>query len=78
MVKIFFYTFWGEPKPLPEKAATINYGKLLPSCFMLVLVSVGLGVASQPVIEIAMRAATQLMNPEIYINAVMAVPGIRG
>ena len=78
MVKIFFYTFWGEPKPLPEKAASINYAKLLPSCFVLVLVSVGLGVASQPVLDVVLRAANQLMNPEIYINAVMAVPGIRG
>lgn len=78
MSKIFFYVFWGEEKPLPEKAATIKYGKLLPSCFLMVLISIAMGVAAQPMIEICLRAANQLMNPEIYINAVMAVPGIRG
>lgn len=78
MTKIFFYTFWGEEKPLPEGAKNIKYGRLLPSCFVLVLISVGMGILAQPMLDIAMRAANQLMNPQLYIDAVMAVPGIRG
>lgn len=78
MSKIFFYVFWGEEKPLPEGAEKIRYGKLLPSCFVLVALSIGMGLAAEPMMEMALRAANQLMNPEIYINAVMAVPGIRG
>lgn len=78
MSKIFFYAFWGEEKPLPEKAKEIKYWKLLPSCFVLVLLSIGMGLAAEPMMEMALRAANQLMNPEIYIQAVMAVPGIRG
>lgn len=78
MVKIFFYTFWGEEKPLPPKAQTLNYKKLLPGCFVLVLLSISIGIAAQPVLDVVLRAANQLMTPEIYINAVMAVPGIRG
>lgn len=78
MSKIFFYVFWGEEKPLPEAAKSIKYWKLLPSCFVLVLLSIGMGLAAEPMMEMALRAANQLMNPEIYINAVMAVPGIRG
>lgn len=78
MSKIFFYAFWGEEKPLPETAKDIKYWKLLPSCFVLVALSVGMGLAAEPMMEMALRAANQLMNPEIYINAVMAVPGIRG
>lgn len=78
MSKIFFYVFWGEEKPLPEKAKTIKYGKLLPSCFALVILSITMGIAAEPMMEMALRAANQLMNPEIYIQAVMAVPGIRG
>lgn len=78
MSKIFFYVFWGEEKPLPESAKSIKYGRLLPSCFALLLLSVGMGLAAQPMMEVALRAANQLMNPELYIQAVMAVPGVRG
>ena len=78
MTKIFFYTFWGEEKPLPEQAKKAPVKRLLPCCFVLVLLSVGMGIMAEPMMEIATRAATQLMNPEIYVNAVMAVPGVRG
>lgn len=78
MTKIFFYVFWGEEKPLPEQAKTAPVKKLLPCCFLMVLLSVGMGLAAQPMVEMALRAANQLMNPEIYIQAVMAVPGVRG
>lgn len=78
MTKIFFYTFWGEEKPLPEQAKKAPVKRLLPCCFLMVLISVGMGILAQPIVEIALAASNQLMNPEIYVNAVMAVPGVRG
>ena len=78
MSKIFFYVFWGEEKPLPEQAKTVKWRRMLPCCFALVLISIGMGLAAQPMLEVALSAANQLMNPELYINSVMAVPGVRG
>lgn len=71
MVKIWNEGFW---KKQPDK--TDGPGKNIPfSMFLPVIVlasgTVVLGVFAEPVINIVMQAAEQLINPENYINTVL-------
>lgn len=78
MTKIFFYVFWGEEKPLPPRPQGFRYWKYLPGAFVLLFVSITVGICAEPIMEVVLRASEQLMDPAQYIEAVMAVPGVRG
>ena len=71
MMKIFIAVYWGEEKPV-RKREGFNYKKLLPPCLVLVSLSVIMGLIAPVMIKYAAMAANQLMNPEIYIDAVMS------
>ena len=70
MIKIFLAVFWGESKPIPEQTG-FNYKKLMPTCLVLVALSVIMGLLAPVMMDYANMAAEQLMNPQIYIDAVM-------
>ena len=71
MMKIFMYTFWGEEKGIP--AQRVPYIQMVPSILALVALSVFMGFNAEWVMGYSMIAAEQLMNPEIYINAVLTM-----
>jgi len=71
MMKIFMYTFWGEEKGIPEDKKNNSYIKLMPPALALMAISVAMGLGAEWVFGYIMMAAEQLMNPEIYINAVL-------
>lgn len=71
MMKIFIYSFWGEEKGIP--AQRVPYAKMAPPVVALVALSVFLGLNAEWIMGYAMASAEQLMNPEIYINAVLTV-----
>jgi multicomponent Na+:H+ antiporter subunit D len=78
-IKIFMYVFWGGSSqlPMPDKNFRRNYiGALLP-CMLLVLISISMGIAAQPLLDIAIEGGEQLMNPQFYIDSVMSVTGRR-
>ncbi len=79
MMKIFIYSFWGEEKGiLPEATVKKNsYLVYMPACFLLVGISVLLGICAEPVIQVFYSAAEQIMEPQNYIDAVMSVEGVR-
>lgn len=79
MMKIFIYSFWGEEKGiLPEATAKKNsYLVYMPACFLLVGISILLGICAEPVIQVFYNAAEQIMEPQNYIDAVMSVEGVR-
>jgi multicomponent Na+:H+ antiporter subunit D len=78
MTKIWAEAFW-KPQPaapalvataLPPHPVGRAWGLLVP-IGALALLTVSIGLAAQPVFELAMRAAEQLVDREAYIRAVM-------
>ncbi len=71
MVKIWNEAYW---KKEPDDVKVKN-GKVHPSTFiataMLAVAVILLGVFAGPVIEVCMDAGEQIVNPEMYINAVL-------
>jgi formate hydrogenlyase subunit 3/multisubunit Na+/H+ antiporter MnhD subunit len=45
----------------------------MPACLFLLLVSIGMGLGAEYVIDIIQKAAEELRNPQLYINAVFGV-----
>lgn len=69
LIRIFLNGFYGEPK---EGIVYRNNGAgvLLPCAFLL-LISIGLGIGAESVLPYVEQAAETLMNPDIYIQAVL-------
>jgi multicomponent Na+:H+ antiporter subunit D len=74
MIKIWAEVFWKEPPDsLPEQPPLARPGwalYLLP-IGLLVVVSVMMGVTAEPFLNLAQQAADQLLNPDLYIHAVL-------
>lgn len=79
MTKIWGKAFWGEVPELdgrpsaPEEARLPAGARLclyLPMV-ALALVTVAIGLLAQPVFELSQQAAGQLLEPELYIHAVL-------
>lgn len=83
MIKIWNEAFWkADPKVASEfpgaetEGGSIQGGKgvqwgTLAPIGLLALITVCIGLAAQPVFDLALEAAEQLMNPETYIQAVL-------
>jgi multicomponent Na+:H+ antiporter subunit D len=76
MIKIWNEAFW---KPKPSSAAekpgaplkTGNMFLLVLPIAVLALLTVALGIAAEPVFRLSIQAAEQLVNPAVYITAVL-------
>ncbi len=78
MTKIWSYVFWNKPKgetsPNFEKPIDYSFFELsvhIAPILLLVVATVLLGLFAEPVIAVALTAANQLLEPSIYIKAVM-------
>ncbi|RXI99993.1 Na+/H+ antiporter subunit D [Anaerobacillus alkaliphilus] len=71
MMKIFIYAFWGEQKLTDEEAKKRPVGKLLLPIAPLVLLSIALGLAAEPIFQFSLVVAEQILDPSIYINSVL-------
>lgn len=71
MMKIFIYAFWGEQKLTDEEAKERKIGKVLLPIIPLVLLSIALGLAAEPIFRFSLTVADQIMDPSIYINSVL-------
>ncbi len=70
VMRIFIYAFWGEPKPtIPLEEST--YRKMLIPTVVLVLITVILGVGAEMFMPLIQGAGEVLLNPSIYIDAVL-------
>lgn len=78
MAKIWAGAFWG-PMPQPERgpqpapaaiSSTAKIALYLPM-FVLALLTLAIGLLTEPFMELAMRAAEQLSDPQQYIQAVL-------
>jgi multicomponent Na+:H+ antiporter subunit D len=74
MTKIWAEAFW---KPLPEGNADdtalprSSWVILASPIVLLTMIAVVMGLAAGPAITLTMQAAEQLLNPTLYINAVL-------
>jgi multicomponent Na+:H+ antiporter subunit D len=83
MTKIWGKAFWGGPPEAAGGNATTEEVRLplatrlslyLPMT-ALALLTVTIGLLAQPVFEISLQAAQQLLDPRIYIHAVLGGEG---
>jgi len=73
MVKIWLEAFW---KPLPATdfedgpPRPLSAWKLAPVA-VLALLTLMIGLGAEPVCQLAVTAAEELMNPQAYVNTVL-------
>lgn len=70
VIKIFMNGFWGEVKLSKEEEKGTTKGLLAPCAFLLTL-SLALGLGAQFAYPYIWQAAETLMDPSIYIQAVL-------
>jgi multicomponent Na+:H+ antiporter subunit D len=73
MIKIWAEVFW---KDAPERAArpllpTVSWTLYLAPIIVLAAVGVIMGLTAEPFLNLAQQAAEQLLNPALYIEAVL-------
>jgi multicomponent Na+:H+ antiporter subunit D len=74
MTKIWSYAFWGEHT---KNKPILSYrGMMLPTA-ALVIFTLFMGAWAQPFLDLAKRAASTIIKPDDYIQAVMSVKQIR-
>ena len=72
MVKIWLKAFW---KPLPPDAPpypsqALSLWKMTPVC-VLTLLTLVIGLAAEPIYQLAAEAAREILNPQLYVDAVL-------
>jgi multicomponent Na+:H+ antiporter subunit D len=74
MTKIWIGLFWGEVRPVPpaDKIGIMRHHPLMSaSSIGLVGVTLGFALAANPIYNFSFDAALQLLNPALYIQAVL-------
>jgi hypothetical protein len=69
MVKIWAEAFW-KKAPIQTQPNTRNLGFMVAPAVGLAVVTVTIGLATQPFYELALGAANQLADPSAYVAAV--------
>src|SRR5690625_540520 len=70
LLRIFMNSFWGETMISEEDEAPMKKGLIIP-ILIFGLLSLALGLGSEVISAYVMDAARTLMNPDIYIDAVL-------
>ncbi|MCM3639222.1 Na+/H+ antiporter subunit D [Sporosarcina luteola] len=70
VIRIFIYAFWGEPMELP-KTKRKPYARMMLPTIVLVVLSVLYGVGTEWLIPYVTDATDVLLQPSIYIDAVL-------
>ncbi|WP_210471129.1 Na+/H+ antiporter subunit D [Sporosarcina sp. 6E9] len=70
VMRIFIYAFWGKPVELPV-AKSDSYQKMMIPAVLLVVLSIAYGIGSEWLVPYMTDAADVLLNPSIYIDAVL-------
>src|SRR5699024_12822182 len=69
-MQIFVYAVWGEPVALPETNKS-SYRKEMIPAVLLVVISIVYGIGAESLIPYMENASDLLLNPSIYIDAVL-------
>ncbi|MGK7376819.1 Na+/H+ antiporter subunit D [Planococcus sp. 1R117A] len=70
LLRIFKNSFWGETIISKEDQVPLNNRFLVP-CLLLVLLTIAIGVGTEGLSVYVTDAAETLLNPDIYIDAVL-------
>ncbi|GAB3048930.1 Na+/H+ antiporter subunit D [Virgibacillus ainsalahensis] len=70
LLRVFLNCFWGETIISEEDELPMKNGWIIP-CVLLTIGTIGLGLGSEPLAAYVTDAANTLLNPDIYIDAVM-------
>jgi len=71
MVKIWLASFW-KPMPsmqIPGRPQALSLWKIIPVC-VLACLTILIGVGAEPIYQLARTAAHEIMNPQLYVQAV--------
>lgn len=71
VMRIFIYAFWGEQGQLATNVEKKKYNRLFFPTMLLVIVSIFYGIGTEWLTPFIKEAANVLMDPSIYIDAVM-------
>ncbi|MBD8028563.1 Na+/H+ antiporter subunit D [Ureibacillus sp. Re31] len=71
VMRIFIYAFWGEQGQLATNVEKKKYNRLFFPTMLLVVVSIFYGIGTEWLTPFIKQAANVLMDPSIYIDAVM-------
>lgn len=71
MMRIFIYAFWGEEKETATTITSTTYAQQLTPAVLLVCVTIAYGVGAEAVAPYMAAASEALMQPQIYIQAVL-------
>lgn len=69
MLKIFIYVFWRKPTMSAEEASTKKTGGLLAPIIPLIVLTIVLGLAAEPMMKYCLDIANQLLDPSRYVDA---------
>lgn len=70
LLKVFMNCFWGETIMSLDDEPPFKKGLIIP-CMLLTVATIGLGVGTESIAGYVGDAANTLMNPAIYIDAVL-------
>lgn len=70
VMRIFIYAFWGEPKATIQLNKKTYLSMLIPTV-VLVLITVAIGIGAELFMPLIQDAGEVLINPSIYIDAVL-------
>ena len=70
LLRIFKNSFWGETIVGKEDQVPLNSRFLVP-CLVLVLLTFGIGLGTEGLSAYVTDAAETLLNPDIYVDAVL-------
>ncbi|SRR5690625_2239865 len=70
LLRIFMNSFWGETMISEDQEAPLKKGLIIP-CLILALATIALGVGAESIATYVSDAANTLLNPDIYIDAVL-------
>lgn len=70
LLRIFLNCFWGETVISKEDTVPLKRGLIIP-CVLLAVATTGLGLGAEAISSYVEDAANTLLNPHIYIEAVL-------
>ncbi|MBP1971308.1 multicomponent Na+:H+ antiporter subunit D [Virgibacillus natechei] len=70
LLRIFINAFWGETIISKEDEVPLTKGLIIP-CVLFTVATIGLGLGAESIALYVNDAVETLLNPEIYIDAVM-------
>ena len=70
LLRIFMNSFWGETMISEDQETPLKKGLIIP-CLILALATIALGVGAESIATYVSDAANTLLNPDIYIDAVL-------